>query len=146
MLKYKYKMFISEVYKHNKWICIAIILFVAMQLLIGYKHGMVVSPFYNYGMYSHAIKIEKFYNIFEVTVNGKLLRGQDFTPQQWDKIMLPLQYYSNISQSNHLYNFEVKRLLNKFHIASKEEDFLQLHESHLSPKWISAQMCSPSSM
>ena len=86
-------------------------------------------------MYSHVIKVEKSYPVIEVTINGKLLRGQDYTPQQWDKIMLPIQYYSNIQQSNGLYNNEVKRLLQKLSIATNEANFLQQCDEESFVKW-----------
>lgn len=135
MTEEKTPMFIKQVYKHNKWLCLAMILFMAGQLFVNYKHGMVVSPFFHYGMYSHEIKIEKSYPVVEVTINGKLLRGQDYTPQQWDKIMLPIQYYSNIQHSNELYHNEVKRLLQKLSITTNEANFLQQCDEASFVKW-----------
>ena len=111
------------------------ILFVAMQVFVGYKHGLVVSPFFNYGMYSHEINIEKNYPVFEVKANGRLLRGQDFSPQQWDKIMLPVNYYANIHRSNDLYENEVKRLLGRLHISTEERKFLQQCDAVDFEKW-----------
>lgn len=55
---------------------------------------MVFSPFYHYGMYSEVMKPQQSYPIFGVTVDGEELKPKDFTPQQWDKIIQPLVYYS----------------------------------------------------
>ena len=86
---------------------------------------MAVSPFFNYGMYSEVIKVNEKYLVFEVIQNGKRLRGQDFTPEEWDKILLPLQYFSGISKSNELYEKDIQRLLNKVHLPSTRDQFLE---------------------
>lgn len=118
-------MFLPHLYKRSKLLFVLMALFIVSQLLIGYKHGMVISPFYNYGMYSEVFKINNSYEVWEVEQNGKLLRGEDFSPQEWDKILLPVQYYASINSSNDLYQSEVKRLLSKMHLAAKDEHFLQ---------------------
>ena len=101
------------------------ILFIIGQLFINYKHGMVVSPFLHYGMYSDVIKIEKEYGVFEVVINGKKLQGKDFSPQQWDKILLPLYYFKNINTGNQMYQSDIKRLLLVVHLSASEKHFLQ---------------------
>ena len=101
------------------------ILFVLLQLFINVKRGIVATPFLHYGMYSHSIKIERRYEVLEVKVNDKLLKGSDFTPQQWDRILLPLNFYIHLHVSNSLYENEVERLLGKFHISTQDQDFLQ---------------------
>ncbi len=89
------------------------IIFIAGQLFINYKHGLVASPFYHYGMYSEVMKVQAEYNVFEVTVNGRTLKGENFSAVQWDKIILPLVYFKNVSRSNDLYYTTIKRLMNK---------------------------------
>ena len=111
------------------------IIFVVAQLFINFKHGMVITPFFHYGMYSHQIKMENSYEVFEIKVNNKPLKGSDFTPHQWDKILLPLVYCSHLPQSNGLYENEVKRLLAKLHISTKEKDFLQQCSLESFEKW-----------
>ena len=135
-------MFLKQVYKHNKWLCLVMILFIAGQLFVNFKRGMVVSPFFHYGMYSHRINVEKGYPVVEVTVNGKQLRGQDFTAQQWDKILLPIQYHSNIGRSNRLYENEVKRLLGRLHISANEKDFLQKCNEESFENWYTVYLAS----
>ena len=128
-------MFISQVYKHSKWLCAAMILFVLLQLFINVKRGIVATPFLHYGMYSHSIKIERRYEVLEVKVNDKLLKGSDFTPQQWDRILLPLNFYIHLHVSNSLYENEVERLLGKFHISTQDQDFLQQCDFDSFEKW-----------
>ncbi len=100
------------------------VIFIIGQLFVNYKRGMVISPFFSYGMYSEAINTRNSYDVFEVEQNGKRLRGQDFTPEQWDKIMLPLQYFAGVNKSNLLYKTDIKRLLTKIHISTNDKNFL----------------------
>lgn len=118
-------MFLRQLQLHSRPLSILLILFVCGQLFVVLIWGIVITPFYNYGMYSEPIAVEKNYQLFEVELNGKMLRGQDFSPQQWDKVLMPLQYYAGIKKSNALYSSDIKRLLNKMHIASNNADFLQ---------------------
>ena len=117
-------MFLQQVNKHSKTLLLLMVIFVIAQLFINYKRGMVISPFLSYGMYSEVMNINQSYEIFEVSQNGKRLRGQDFTPEQWDKIMLPLIYFAGINKSNQLYESDIKRLLSKLHLSSSEKNFL----------------------
>jgi hypothetical protein len=108
-----------------------IIAFIAGQLYFNYRIGVVyspgvfVSPFYLYGMYANVYKIEVDYSITEVEVNSHLLEGKDFTPQQWDKIMLPVKFYAEIKASNSLYKTEIERLMKKISIQTREINFIQ---------------------
>jgi hypothetical protein len=128
-------MFISQVYKYNKWLCAAMILFLAAQLFVNYKRGLVITPFFHYGMYSHTINVEKEYPVVEIEVNGKMLHGADFAPHVWDKILLPIVYYNNLPQSNKLYNTDIKRLMGTMHLSVREENFIQPCNISSFEKW-----------
>ncbi|MCW3112202.1 MAG: hypothetical protein JWR18_598 [Segetibacter sp.] len=75
-------------------------------------------------MFSEVIAVKDDYQVFEVEVNGKMLRGGDYSPQEWDKIILPLQFYASVNQSNQLYKTEIKRLLHKMHLSANDANFL----------------------
>lgn len=111
------------------------ILFIIAQLFINFKRGMVFSPFYHYGMYSEVMNVHVNYTVFEVEANRQTLKAQDFSPRQWDKIILPLNYYSIISKSNALYQTDIKRLMNKILVFSNEKNFLQNCDSDSFNKW-----------
>ena len=102
-------MFISKVYRHSKWMFGGMLFFVVMQLLCFYKGGMVVSPWYNYGMFSHQIKIDSVYTVCKA---GNL-QGHQFTPQGWDKIHYTKAQYDALPANDTLYEKEVKRLFAK---------------------------------
>jgi hypothetical protein len=129
-------MFLQKVYKHNKLLFALMITFIIGQLFTNYKHGMVFSPFYHYGMYSEVMKEKDTYGVFEIEANGKKLAAQNFTVQQWDEIILPLNYYSSIrTKSNALYNSDIKRLMNSIHLNSNEDDYIQCCNSDGFESW-----------
>ncbi len=51
-------------------------------------------------MYSEVMKPAAKYAVTKIDVNGKPLQSKDFTPQQWDKIILPLQFNNDQQQWN----------------------------------------------
>lgn len=101
---------------------------------------MVVSPFYHYGMYSEVMNVKTNYPVLEVEVNSHMLMAKDFSPQQWDKIVMPLNYYAGINKSNALYNTDIKRLISKFHVAADGSKFLQNCDSNNFIKWYSSYL------
>lgn len=111
-------MFILKVYRYNKWLAGGMLFFILMQLFCFYKGGMVVSPWYNYGMYSQRISIDSSYSVNRV---GQL-RGEDFSPQYWDKIHVTLSYYQAISKNDSLYQNEVIRIFKKLHIPAADKN------------------------
>jgi hypothetical protein len=105
-------MFLSKLYRQHKGWFVFVVLFIIGQLFINYKHGIVFSPFYHYGMYSAVMMPSEKYEVTEIDVNGKPLQTKDFTPQAWDKIMLPLSMNNTQQQWNSsLYNELVKSFL-----------------------------------
>ena len=118
-------MFLKQLYKHSKLLFLLVIVFICGQLFINIKRGLVFSPFYHYGMYSHVMKPEDEYLIPEIIVNGSRIKGSDFTPWTWDKINQPITYFKGIPASNALYNNEVKRLTPSFLSTQKTNNFLQ---------------------
>lgn len=117
-------MYLIQLYRYKKWLFTIIAFFIAAQLYINSKHGVVVSPFFHYGMYSMVIKVNRTYNVFEVRQNGIMLKGEDFTPQEWDKILLPLQYFTAIQTSNKLYKNDIARLFKKIGLSTTEQNFV----------------------
>ncbi len=117
-------MYLQQVFRYNKWLFALCIVFAAGQLFINAKRGMVLSPFYHYGMYSEVIRVKPKYQVFEVVVNGIPLQGSHFTPWQWDRILWPVEYYSQVNQSNALYTTNVKRLLQSIHLQPDFKHFL----------------------
>jgi hypothetical protein len=118
-------MFLEKVYRYNKWLFAGMLFFIAMQLFVFYRRGMVFSPWYNYGMYSAVIKPQKQYAVYKVYADGKLLRGDNFSPQQWDAFHFVLEQADAASCNEHFYDTQVKRLFTKFHLpVPGKENFI----------------------
>lgn len=89
-----------------------IILFIAGQLFINYKRGVVLSPFFHYGMYSEVIQPATSYNVLEIFVNGSRLQTKNFSPQEWDKITLPVdRFYHQQMWNSQLFKADIHRML-----------------------------------
>jgi hypothetical protein len=107
-------MYLSKLYRYNKWLFAAIVFFAAMQLLVTYKRGMVISPWYNYGMFSEKVIVKKKY-----TVNNSLGRPVEtylISPQQDDRINVTLDNLLALNRNDSLYQQEIVRLFRKAHL------------------------------
>lgn len=71
---------------------------------------MVLSPFYHYGMYSEVMKPGSHYPVVQIIADDDTLQTKDFNPQQWDKIMQPVLYYSKHKEWNGNMYREVQRI------------------------------------
>ncbi len=111
------------------------IFFIAGQLFINYKHGVVFTPFFHYGMYSEVMKANDDYAVWEIEANNKKLQAADFSIQEWDKIILPLQYYAMIGICNGVYLSDTKRLLKNIGITSDDKKFLNTCNLGSFEKW-----------
>jgi len=89
-------------------------------LIIFYKQGAVLSPFYNYGMYSDKISPEEDYEVMKIYVDGALLKGKDFSSQEWDRLYLSLQRYLDKDSVNDDMITVKNRLLRKLHAGRFE--------------------------
>lgn len=89
-----------------------VLLFAAGQLFINYKRGVEFSPFYHYGMFSLPFQIKNVYEVTEVSVNGKQLQTKNYSPNDWDNIVMPVtQYQQQKSWNSLIYNTTIRRLL-----------------------------------
>ena len=117
-------MYLKQLYENNRLLFLAVVLFICGQMFVVLIWGIVITPFYNYGMYSEVMEVKKEYPVFEIEPDGRLLRGEDYSAQQWDKILMPLHFFADINNSNRLYQTDIKRLLTKMHLSAPDEKFL----------------------
>jgi hypothetical protein len=118
------RMYLKHLYRYNKAYFFLVVLFMMCQLFINFKRGLVVSPFYHFGMYSHVMKPAVKYEAFEVVINGARLQGKNFTPWQWDKINQPLAYFYSVPANNAFFKNEVQRLTAKAGVLLDSSHFI----------------------
>ncbi len=93
-------MYLRKLYHHNKALFVLVFIFALVQLVNNIRRDAAISPVYAYGMYSEVMTPQREYLIPRVTVNGKPLYVGDFSPQEWDKIYLPLILFRRQEQHN----------------------------------------------
>lgn len=116
-------MYLQKLYRYNKWLFTGIVFFVAMQLFVTYKRGMVISPWYNYGMYSEKIFPKPLYQVNYQLTDAKCL--YIIAPQYDDKINLTLDQYRKLPKNDSLYQKEIMRIYAKFHLPVPAARFYQ---------------------
>lgn len=111
-------MFLKKLYQYKRSLFLLAMAACMIQLVVFYKQGAVATPFFNYGMYSEKIVPLRQYEIYKVYCNGELLKGDDYSIQEWDKIYVPLYlYYAKDSVNEQ--TIEVRnRLLSKLRLTT----------------------------
>ncbi len=106
-------MYLKKLYQQNKFWFVIVSLFAILQLVNNIRQDVAITPVYQYGMFSEVVKPEKNYLVFEFFVNGTLLQTKNFSPQQWDKIIVPIQLFSKQKEWNsYWFHNDIQRLLN----------------------------------
>lgn len=99
-------------------------MFIIVQLFLNFKQGMVATPFMHFGMYSGAFKVQPEISVTEIMVDGKKLSAANFSATEWDKIILPIELYCDqYKRGKTFYQADIKRLLARLKIPSKESSF-----------------------
>ena len=103
------RLYFTKLYRYHKGLFACIAFFGLVQLVVFYKKGMLVSPWYNYGMYSAKVYPQQ---VFEV---NKQLTGPSWlyllSPQRDDKVNLTLDAYRNSPTNDSLYQKEITRII-----------------------------------
>lgn len=130
-------MYLRQVYHHNRIWFAVILLFILCQLFINIKRGLVFSPFYHYGMYSGVMKPDNNYPVVQIIADDDTLQTKDFNPQQWDKIMQPVLYYTKHKEWNENMYRELERIMAisdtvKYVSNVQKKDFFDWYRKYLS--------------
>lgn len=105
-------MYLRKLYHQSKFWFIVVVVFAVIQITLNVRRDASLSPFFHYGMYSEVMEPQNIYVVPEVTVNNRTLQTKDFTPQEWDKIILPVVLYDKQKDWNSkIYNQHIKPLL-----------------------------------
>lgn len=130
-------MYLKKLFNTNKWWFAAISLFIIVQLAMDVRHDIALSPVYHYGMYSEIIAPQAKYVLPVITVNGRMLRARDFTPQQWDKIFFTIElFHKQQAWNSSQWNTDIKRLLHvtdscKYINNTSEAQFNEWYKNYL---------------
>lgn len=129
-------MYLKELFLQSKIWFTLVAIFIVFQLVNNLRQDVAISPVYQYGMYSAPIPPRPLYSSFEVKVNGRVLRPEHYTVQQWDKIILPLVYYSNAGCNNKMiYDNNIRRLLSYVGITADPSNFIYPYNRQAFLEW-----------
>jgi hypothetical protein len=70
-----------------KWLLIG---FIILQIGLDLIHSVTAFPFVHYGMFSESFERPDSLLVYEVTVDDKLLKANDFRIYRWDMVQVPL--------------------------------------------------------
>ncbi|MBX3255359.1 MAG: hypothetical protein KF862_14555 [Chitinophagaceae bacterium] len=138
-------MFLYKLYRYKRSLFALAVAGCLIQLVIFYKQGAVATPFFNYGMYSEKILSKDQYEIYKVYVNGELLKGDDYSIQEWDKIYVPVYMYYAKDTTNELMIEVRNRLLLKLQLKGLEADNRYFENREFNDEafieWYAAYLC-----
>lgn len=134
------RVWLYHVYQYHKGLFAFFILFAGLQLFIAYKRGMVITPFYNYGMYSAVSKPQPTYYVLELYSKGKRIDPLQHGLHAWDRVLVSYDYIADPDSSKRHYYHTIRRYLSKLGLAERPENFF-IDTSLFSPvdqkqKWI----------
>ena len=73
--------------------------FIILQIGIDLAHSVTAFPFVHYGMYSESFPRQDSLEVFQVTVDGRVLKPEEFTPYRWDMVQTPLAAFEKKTQT-----------------------------------------------
>ena len=134
-------MFLKAVYRHSRLLCAGVLLFFLLQLAVDYKRGMVFAPFFHYGMYSKPQHLEDTFTAWIATHGADTLRGHDFSPAHWDKLVYIPARIEHWNCRHTFLQSEISPLLQRLGVSEVESEKLiqpgsagqaiQHHKDHL---------------
>ncbi len=129
-------MYFQQLYRTNKLWFLFVLIFVLCQLFINYKQGVTITPLYHYGMYSKKAESIDSIELYTVKINGKILQPFQFSAQEWDKLMLPVNEYCNVEKHNNdLFSKDIKRILNKLYLTADSSNFVFAKQPDVFLNW-----------
>jgi hypothetical protein len=96
----KNKMFLSKLYKYNKALFIAFLLFIVSFVYINFKWGVVAAPVFQYGMFSGVHRSQDPQTIYTVIADGKNVDLTTLSFEQRDLLVQQLALYNKHREIN----------------------------------------------
>lgn len=107
-------MFLKDLFYYNKVLFSVFILFVVLFIFINLKKGMVVSPVYQFGMYSRQQNLSDTISSFRIVADGKEIDLSKLSFIQVDQLLNPLSSFFHARENN----TEVAKTMNAFFFKS----------------------------
>src|SRR5688572_14276632 len=98
-------MYLTKLFRHNKWLFSLILGFSIIQLFINFKRGLTVTPFLHYGMYSGKFNVPDSIDIWQFEVNNRQINLAIYNARIVDHIVEPVNTYATLNHKGiSLYN------------------------------------------
>ncbi|TDW95972.1 hypothetical protein [Dinghuibacter silviterrae] len=105
-------MYLKRLFTYHKGWFAFVALFALAGVIVCIKRGVVLTPFFQYGMYSKVENPQGSYTIPVILVNGRPLQTADYSGRAWDKIVAPLEAFRSGQEGNRqLWTTDISRLL-----------------------------------
>ncbi len=130
-------MFIKQLYRYNKMLCLIFIMFILSFVFINYKQGVVATPIFQYGMFSSKFYLKDTQNVFKIYVNDSLLDLSNFSFEERDMLLVVLESYGIYKARNEAVYKTMKQLYAKFRLENimKPEVYLINITDETFTKW-----------
>ncbi len=92
--------FLIVLFRNNKILFFAFVLFVLAFIVVNIKRGMTVSPLFQYGMYSGPLYLNDSVFAYKFVANGKPIDLSKLSCVERDKLITPIDYYQNSAVRN----------------------------------------------
>lgn len=119
-------MFLTQLYKYNKFLFTCLISFILLSSIVFYKWGAVATPIYQYGMFCKKFQLADTQQVYQISINNKLVDYSEFNQHDIDLTQEVIYNYVKQKKTN----LEIYHTLHSFYAKlglesiMKEEHFL----------------------
>jgi hypothetical protein len=110
-------MFLVKLYQFSKMLFIGFVIFILLFCVINLKQGLVVTPVFQYGMYSAVAHLSDTQSVYKIYVNNKAIDFTKFSFEENDDLLVSVSNYEKAKKSNAIIFETMKRIVGKAGIA-----------------------------
>lgn len=93
-------MFLQQLYRYNKFLFGALLVFITAMLIINYKWGVTATPVQQYGMYSRKMYLADTQKVIRLEADGQPVDFSKYSPVNRDLMQLPVIRFARQQQVN----------------------------------------------
>ncbi len=112
------QMFLKKLYGFNKIFCTGFVFVIILFCFLNYKRGMVMTPIFQYGMYSGIFHLTDTQAIYKIYVDDKLIDLTKYSFEKNDDILVSIGNYEKAKHSNAITFETMKRIMSKVGLSS----------------------------